>query len=249
MKRIIIVIFIIIILSGLSIGESMPQNGWETYRDLQNRFKFSYPTAFGTPRKDNRMDMPDGDTGETIFFPNFSYGIRNGKQVLEGNLVIRSGRIWVSAQALGGLYDPISVGALIDAFPSVFQEKLRKQADNLSIANFCNQLSKEVHIPINDPSLSNMTLQQKKAITQLDKMRNLKPNVISCKVSGNIVIFHKKIVAKFGQFSNLQHIYGAISFRKGVFSSVQFIRITNDPPKDKLLDTMAEVVRSFEELI
>ena len=164
MKRIIIVIFIIIILSGLSIGESMAQNGWETYRDLQNRFKFSYPTAFGTPRKDNRMDMPDGDTGETIFFPNFSYGLRNGKQVL-------------------------------------------------------------------------------------DKMRNLKPNVISCKVSGNIVIFHKKIVAKFGQFSNPQHIYGAISFRKGVFSSVQFIRITTDPPNDKLLDTMAEVVSSFEELI
>ena len=239
----------IIILFGLSMGESKAHSNWETYRDLENRFRFSYPTDFGTPRKDNIIDMPDGDTGETIFFPNFSYGLRFGKQVLEGNLVIRSGRVWVNAQALGGLYDPISVGALIDAFPPILQEKLRKQAANLTTANFCNQLSKEEHIAINDPSLSNMTPHQKKAITQLDKMRNLESNVISCKVLGNIVIFHKKSVAKFGQFSNTQHIYGAISFRKGVFSSVQFIRITNDPPKDKLLDIMAEVVRSFEELI
>ncbi len=247
MKRIIVATFIIIIFSGLSMGESKVQNGWETYRDLENRFRFSYPTGFGTPRKDNRMDMPDSDTGETIFFPNFSYGIRNGKQVLEGNLVIRSGRVWVNAQALGGLYDPISVGALIDTFPAVFQEKLLKQAASLTITNFCNELSKDEHISINDTSLSNMTLQQKKAITQLDRMRNLEPKIISCRVLDNIVTFHKKVVAKFGQFSNPQHIYGAISFRNGVFSSVQFIRITTNPPNDKLLDAMAEVVRSFKE--
>ncbi len=249
MKRILITTFIIISLSGLSMGESKAQNGWEVYHDLQNRFRFSYPADFGRPRNDNRMDMPDGDTGETIFFPNFSYGLRHGKQVLEGNLVIRSGRVWVNAQALGGLYDPTSIGTLIDAFPPILQEKLRKQASNLTIANFCNQLSKEEHFSINDPSLSNMTLQQKKAITQLDQMRNLEPEVISCKELGDTLIFHKRIVAKFGQFSNTQHIYGAISFRKGVFSSVQFIRITTDPPNDKLLDTMAEVVSSFEELI
>jgi hypothetical protein len=249
MKRISISTFIIISLSNLFMYELKAQNGWETYRDLQNRFRFSYPAGFGTPRSDNRMDMPDSDLGETIFFPNFSYGLRHGKQVLEGNLVIRSGRVWVNAQALGGLYDPTSVGALIDAFPTVLQEKLRKQASNLTTVNFCNELSKEVHISINDSSLSNLTLQQKKAITQLDRMRNLEPKVISCKVLGDTVIFHKKIIAKFGQFSNPQHIYGAISFRKGVYSSVQFIRITTDPPNDKLLDTMAEVVRSFEELI
>lgn len=228
-------------------SESKAQNDWKVYQDLQNRFMFSYPTEFGIPRNDNRMDMPEGDTGETIFFPNFSYGIRQGKQILEGNLVIRTGRVWVNAQALGGLYDPTSVGALIDAFPTALQEKLRNQVASLTIADFCNELPKEEHISINDPSLSNMTIQQKKAITQLDQMRNLEPKVISCKVLGNIVIFHKKIVAKFGQFSNPQHIYGAISFRKGVFSSVLLIRITTDPPQDKLLDTMAEVVRSFKE--
>ncbi len=249
MKIFVIATFIIVSLSVLYMGESKAQNDWEVYQDLQNRFRFSYPTGFGTPRKDNRMDMPDGDTGETIFFPSFSYGIRHGKQVLEGNLVIRSGRVWVNAQALGGLYDPTCIRALIDTFPPDLQEKLRKQAASLTTANFCNELSKDEHISINDPSLSNMTIQQKKAITQLDRMRNLEPKVISCKVLGNIVIFHKKIVAKFGQFSNPQHIYGAISFRKGVFSSVQFIRITTDSPNDKLLDTMAEVVRSFEELI
>ena len=250
MKKIFILIFLAVIcLPILCMAEPKTKDGWRIYSDPQNRFIFSYPADFGVPRSDIRLDMPEGDLGESIYFPDFSHGFRQGKTILEGNFVIRRGRIWVGAQALGGLYDPIVLGALIDTFPSALQDKLRKQADSLTAINFADELQKQEHIRIDDPSLDGLSSQQKQAIIQLDKMRNSNPKLISCEVINNTVIFHKKVVAKFGQLNKSQHVYGAIAFHKGFFSSVQLIRITNDPPDDKLLEIMAEVVRSFEELI
>ena len=215
------------------------------YRDAQNRFEFSYPANFGIPTSDIRSDMPGGDSGEAFFFPQFSHGFRNGKVVLEGDVVVRSGRAWVSG-ALGGLYDPILVGGFISVFPPVLQKKLFELAENLTIPNFCNELSKAEHIAIDDPALADLSGERKQAVIELDQMRNLDPKVITCKIFGDTVVFDKQVLARFGKFSNIQHIYGAIRFMNGLFTSVQFIRITREPPSEKLLETMTKVVQSFK---
>lgn len=227
-------------------SETTLNEKWIIYRDVQNRFEFSYPANFGIPTFDIRVDMPGGDSGEAFFFPQFSHGFSNGKVVLEGDFVVRSGRMWVSAQALGGLYDPIAVGGVIEVFPPVLQKKLFELAENLTMSDFCNELSKTEHIAIDDSALADLSGERKQAVIELDRMRNLDPKVITCKILGDTVVFDKQVLAQFGKFSSIQHIYGAIRFMKGPFTSVQFIRITNEPPSDELLETMAKVVQSFK---
>lgn len=251
----IIIALVIVIFAGLTYfliepfaSDEVLNEEWSIYRDVQNRFEFSYPANFGIAIPDIRVDMPDGDLGEMFFFPQFSHGFRNGKIVLEGGLVARFGRTWVGAQALGGLYDPILAGGLIDNFPVAVQERLRSQAENLTISNFCSELSKSEHISIDDSVFNNVTHEQRQAIIGLDRMRNLNPEVIVCKTSDYIVVFHKKVVAQFGQVRNIQHIYGAIGFLNDSFTSVQFIRITSDSLTKELLETMTKVVRSFKVL-
>ncbi|MCX5704269.1 MAG: hypothetical protein NT066_07260 [Candidatus Omnitrophica bacterium] len=221
---------------------------WDVYRDPESRFEFSYPANFGIPTPDIRVDMPDGDSGEMFFFPQFSHGFSNGKIVLEGDFVVRSGRVWVGAQALGGLYDPMTLSALIDTFPPALQEKLFEQARNLTNSNFCSELSKAEHITIDNPALVNLSSDRKQAVIELDRMRNLDPKVITCQILDDTVIFDKQVLAQFGKFSSIQHIYGAVRFLKGNFTSVQFIRITHEPPTEKLLETMTKVVQSFKPL-
>ncbi|MBU2540676.1 MAG: hypothetical protein KJ593_02140 [Candidatus Omnitrophica bacterium] len=231
------------LVSGAALNEE-----WSVYRDASNRFEFSYPVSFGIPRKDIRTDMPDGDSGEMILFPEFSHGLCNGKIILGGDLELRSGRVWVGMQALGGLYDPIAVGGFIDMFPIAIQERLRSQAENLTISNFCSELSKSKHISIDDSVLNNVTPEQKQVIIGLDSHGNLNPKVITCNVLGDTIIFHKEAVFESGLVSSLRQIYGVIRFLKGPFSSVQFIRITRDPPDEELLETMAKIVQSFKVL-
>ena len=109
-------------------------------------------------------------------------------------------------------------------------------------------MSKSEHISIDDSVFNNVTHEQRQAIIGLDRMRNLNPEVIVCKTSDYIVVFHKKVVAQFGQVRNIQHIYGAIGFLNDSFTSVQFIRITSDSLTKELLETMTKVVRSFKVL-
>jgi len=229
-----------------SSSETVLNEKWSIFRDAQNRFEFSYPANFGTPIFDIKVDVSGDDSGEAFFFPQFSHGVSNGKVVLEGDFVVRSGRVWVGAQALGGLYDPISVGGFISAFPPILQKKLFELAEGLTMSNFCDELSKTEHIAIDDPSLVDLSGERKQAVIELDRMRNLNPKVITCKISGDTVVFDKQVLAQFGEFSGIQHIYGAIRFMKGPFTSVQFIRITCEPPSDELLEIMAKVVQSFK---
>ncbi|MBU2541695.1 MAG: hypothetical protein KJ593_07310 [Candidatus Omnitrophica bacterium] len=255
----IVIAFVLIVFIGLvhflavafaesPFSKTASNEKWSIYRDTQNRFEFSYPVSFGIPKNVDNVDMPGGDSGEAIFFPQFSYGLHKGKSVLWGTLVVRSGRTWVGAQALGGLYDPIAVGLFIDMFPVAIQERLRSQVENLTISNFCSELSKSEHISIDDSVLNNVTPEQKQVITGLDSNGNLNPKVIICNVLGDMIIFHKEAVFESGLVSSLRQIYGAIRFLKGHFSSVQFIRITRDPPDEELLETMAKIVQSFKVL-
>ncbi len=219
---------------------------WKTYIDPQGRFEFSYPQEFGTPAPDIRVDMPGGDKGQMLKFPEFSYGLRGGKIILEGCLVIRSGRTWVGAQALGGLYDPIIAGSFISAFPIKIKDKMQSLAENISINNFCSELAKPEHIKASDPVFQDISPEIKQVVIGVDSMSNLNPKVISCTASSNTVVFHKQAVFQSGEVTSLRQIYGAVRFLKWPFSSVQLIRISADPPSKEMLDTMLRIVNSFK---
>src|SRR5438067_467680 len=78
-----------------------------TYQDPQGRFQFTYPAAFGTP-------APGTDNGfrnrtAVIRFSEFSAGAHAGRIILGGDAVLTSGAPQFDLQAVGGLYDAITL--------------------------------------------------------------------------------------------------------------------------------------------
>jgi hypothetical protein len=213
---------------------------WKKYTDPQNRFSFLYPPNFGVPSQET--DGGFGDNVATIIFSEFSYGLRAGKIVLGGGATLTKDFILVDIQALGGLYDPITVELFSE-------EELRNILENipaLTVKNFCDELAKASHIDLSKPSFSSFSQQQRDVIMNVDKMRNIDPKVISCVVSEDTVMFHKEATFESGLVKTRQNIYGAIRFLEPPFSSFQIVRVTADEPTQEMLSNITSVVKSFK---
>lgn len=218
---------------------------WDTHEDTQQRFRFSYPVAFGSiSQGTNRGIQSTGDQGEAFRFAAFSSGTRGGRLVLEGEAVLTTGRPWVTV-ALGGLHDPILLGGIVDALPTAVQTDLLTHASLVGPSNFCQELSAPHHLDEDAPAFTAMTSAHHTALRELDRMRNIDPQVVYCEAVGDTVTFEKEATFESGSFRGRQHIYGAIRFLGGPFSSFQLIQIANDAPTDALLQEMAAVVKSF----
>ncbi len=214
--------------------------GWSKYTDPQNRFSFSYPPTFGTPTQGSNNGF--GDRVSAIRFSEFSSGMQNGKIVLGGEVALTKGFVLVDIQALGGLYDSIS----LEVFPDTLRNNILSSLQKLSATNFCGELAKEQHIDLSKSVFASLSQQQKDAIVSMDKTRNIDPKVIRCDANGDTITFHKEVTAEFGQSKSRQNIYGAIRFLKSPFSSFQLIRATTEAPSQEMLTTMTSVVNSFK---
>ena len=214
--------------------------GWLKYTDPQNRFSFSYPSSFGKPSQGTNSGFDDRVAA--IRFSDFSSGIQNGRIVLGGEVALTKNFIVLDIQALGGLYDSIT----LEAFSDTVRNDIIANLPSLTAANFCGELAKEQHIDLNKPIFASLNQQQKDAIISMDKTRNINPKVIRCDVVGNTITFHKEVIVEFGQFKNQQNIYGAIRFLKSPFSSFQIIKATADKPSQQELEIITSVLNSFE---
>ena len=213
------------------------RNGSLTYIDPRGRFRFSYPTAFGEASAGTNQNFPGtNDKGYSIKFTDGMKGM---------NAVVTSGRVWVIAQALGGLHDSIMLGGIIEVLPTPLRTSLLAHASFLKLTNFCEELSKKKHIEPNNPAFTSLPSVQKTVILNLDQTRNIDLEVIRCEVSEDIVTFHKEATFKSGKFENRQHIYGAIRFLEAPFSSFQLFQVITASPNEQLLQDMSAVVRSF----
>ncbi|GEM_PF-2027015 len=214
--------------------------GWLKYTDPQNRFSFSYPPTFGSPSQGTNSGF--GDRVATIRFPEFSSGARAGKTVLGGEVVLTKGFVLVDMQALGGLYDSIS----LEVFPDTMRNNIISNLPTLTATNFCSELAKTQHIDLNKLAFASLNQQQKDAIVTLDRTRNIDPKVIRCDVSDNTITFHKEATFESGQAKSLQNIYGAIRFLNPPFSSFQIVRVTIETPTKEMLNDITSVVSSFK---
>jgi len=217
-----------------------PPEGWVRYADPQNRFHFSYPPSFGTPRPGT--DSGFRDRVAAIRFSELSSGVHDGQIVLGGEAALTKGFVRVDIQAAGGLYDDVTLGAL----PEEMRSTILALLTPLSTRTFCDAISKTQHLDLETPVLSSLNTQQKEAIVNLDRIRNVDPKVILCAVSGDTVVFHKEATYEIGQTRTRQHLYGAIRFLPTPYSSFQLVRVTREPPDPKMLNDIAAVVRSFE---
>ena len=109
------------------------------HRDPRGRFRFAYPQSYGAPFPGTN----DGFAGRTaVRFPAFP-------AVLGGELVLTRGFPYIDIQAVGGLYDSISL--------EVFRDELRKRViarlPRLTAATFCDALARRHHLEFDTPAM------------------------------------------------------------------------------------------------
>ena len=214
--------------------------GWLKYIDPQNRFSFLYPPTFGSPSQGTNSGF--GDRVSAIRFSEFSSGVHAGKIVLGGEVVLTKGFVLVDVQALGGLYDSIS----LEVFPDTMRNNIISNLPTLTATNFCSELAKAQHVDLNKSVFTSLNQQQKDAIIIIDRTRNVDPKVIRCDLSGDTVTFHKEATFEAGQAKSRQNIYGAIRFIKSPFSSFQMVRVSTEVPSQGMLSDITLVANSFK---
>lgn len=234
--------------------DSKPTNAVEdhsttAYTDPEGKFSFNYPIYFGEPSTGVwQYDYTDevGDSAQAIRFSEFSsHEISEGKlNALRGEVVVTKGRVWVS-DGLGGYHNHLTIE--LDDPTAPIQSGVLAHAAELTADNFCEELSKEIHLNTETINYTSLPAEDQEALIQFDQFRNEDLLVVSCKQQGNTVTFHKVATYVQGVAYNRQHIYGAIRFlNSGPYSSVQLIRVELETPSNKLIDEMREVVDSFE---
>lgn len=210
------------------------------YQDPDGRFSFEYSPAWGEVSKGT--DSGFKDRVAAVRFTEFSSGMRDGKFFLGGEAVVTKRQVQVDIQALGGLYDPVSNQVIQPPMTKL----IAKHLPRLSLDNFCAQLGKENHIDWTHADFTHLNAATINTFKTLDQTRNLAPEVVRCENLGDTAFFHKEATVKLGRVQNRQHLYGAVRFLDGRYSSFQIVRGALEPPSAGLLKKMADFVISFE---
>jgi hypothetical protein len=199
------------------------------YEDPGGRFTFSYPSTFGS----SAAGTNDGfaDRAAAVRFSRFpaTYG---------GEAVLTRGAPLIDLQAVGGLYDSLT----LEVFPAPLRALVVAQLPRLTAANFCTALGQRLHIDPDLPAFGPLTPQQKQAIGQTDLMRNTNPRVVECRTSGDTITFDKERAFQPGYPA--QHVYGAVRFLRGSFSTFQLLA-GGAAPDRATLQTVDDLVASF----
>ena len=199
------------------------------YRDPAGRFTFSYPSTYGSigPGTD------DGFQDRVAVFRFSSFPARFG-----GEPALTMGFPLVDLQALGGLYDHLTLGI----FPDPLRARVVSQLPRLTLANFCAALAASRHLDPLLPVFASLRPQERDAIGGTDVMRNTNPQVIECRTSGDMITFDKE--RAFGPGYPAQHVFGTVRFLTGTYSTFQLIA-GGEAPDAALAAAIENLVASF----
>jgi hypothetical protein len=222
-------VFIAALLSAAVVGA---QPSAETrYRDPKGRFAFDYPAGFG--RAGAGTNDGFGNRVAAVRFPGFAPGS------LGGELTVLSGPVMLDIQALGGLYDPLT----LEIFPDDRRRQVVAALPAVTQQNLCALLAQEDHL-----GASTLPAPLLDVAHRVDRMRNMAPRVVTCETRGRTMLFHKEATYEAPGISVRQHIFGAIRFLDGPWTSVQLIRGLREAPSRADLDALARIVDSFHAL-
>jgi len=199
------------------------------YDDPAGRFHFSYSARYGAVSPGTDDGFRDRVAARRFAaFP----------AQLGGEVVVTRGFPLVDLQAVGGLYDPLT----LDIFPEPLRSRIVQQLPRLSAQNLCAMIAQPSHVDPSAPQFNALTAQQKAALAATDSMRNIDPRVLRCVVSDDMVTFDKEVSFRAG--SPRQHVFGAVRFMDGPYSTVQFVA-GGSTPDGALLNEMTAVVKSW----
>lgn len=197
------------------------------HRDAKSPVRFTYPRSYG-PTSPGTNDGFNGR--QAIRFASFP-------APLGGELVLTRGFPYVDLQAVGGLYDSIA----LEVFPDALRRRIVALLPRLSANTFCTALGQTTHLDVDSPALASLTPDQRAGIRRLDLVRSIDAKVARCETVNGVIAFHR--VVRFQEGAPHQHIFGAIRFLDGEYSSVQLVAGAALPPS-ALVDELAAVVRS-----
>jgi hypothetical protein len=227
MTRTTLALVSLLVATASATGWAQAEAGWTTYRDPEGRFRFEFPASFGTPERGT-----DSGFGNRVAAIRFS-----GLMGLGGEAALIQGPVSVDIQALGGLYDPLTLQMLPpDALAAVLAARPAVTPDA-----FCRLLGAADHLGP-DAALPGALVD---AARGLDRMRNIDPQVLRCVVDGGVATFHKTATFRAGTVSARQHIHGALRFLSGPYSAFQIVRAGPDAPSANDLAALTRMVRSF----
>jgi hypothetical protein len=199
-----------------------------TYTDPQGRFRFEYPASFGTPERGTN----DG-FGDRLAAVRFS-----GLSGLGGEAALTRGPVVLDVQALGGLYDPIT----LEVFPEPLRSRIATLRMRLDIGTICAALGAPDHLT----GAISMSADVLAHVVAVDRMRNVSPRVVRCDVTGDRVVFHKEATFEAGAVSARQHIFGAVRFLTGgEATAFAIVRVLPSAPSAAQLTELGALVRSF----
>ncbi len=226
-------VVIAMVLSAAIVTAQSPAQA--TYRDPGGRFTFDYPVSFGMTITGTNDGF--GDRVAAVRFSGFEPGS------LGGELAVLRGAVLLDIQALGGLYDPIT----LEVFPDAQRRQVVATIPVVSGRNLCALLAQEDHL-----GAAALPAQLLDAARRIDRTRNVSPRVVTCETRGRTIVFHKEATYEAPGLgpgvSARQQIFGAIRFLDGPWTSVQLIRGLRSAPSRADLDTLARVVDSFRPL-
>jgi hypothetical protein len=220
-------------------GSQTHADSWMKYVDPEGRFTFYYPPEFGTPSPGTNNGY--GQNVASIRFSAFSSGVRAGGIVLGGEATLTRGFVLVDLQALGGLYDSIT----LEAFPEPLRSRIISNLVPLTPSNFCNEFIRSRHVDAGAAAFAGLTAQQREALLRADRFRNINPQLQRCGFTEDTVVFDKEASFDGQSPADRQHIYGVVRFLPPPYSSFQIVRATKQPPAEGMLSKMAELVRSL----
>jgi hypothetical protein len=201
----------------------------DVYRDPAGRFTFSYPAAFGTTSAGTNNGFEDRVAA--VRFSSFP-------AMFGGEAVLTRGFPLLDLQAAGGLYDSLT----LEIFPDALRAIVVAQLSRLTAANLCDALAATTHLDPAAPALASLTPDQRTAIGGTDRLRNTSPTLIQCRTAGSVVVFDKE--RAFAPGYPAQHVYGAVRFLNGPYSTFQLIA-GGVAPGQATLDAIVAVVQSF----
>ena len=161
---------------------------------------------------------------------------RGRKIILGGEAALTKEAPQIDLQAVGGLYDEIT----LQVFPRPAALVVRSALPRLTAATFCDAIARERHADPADPRLRSLNTAEKTALGQVDQMGNASPKVLRCDVSGDTVTFAKDTAQRY--------VYGAIRFLPSPYSSFQLIRGGGEAPTPAMLLQITDLVNSWREL-
>jgi len=218
-------LFVPIALAALTLQSARLQR----YADPAGRFTFSYPSAWGaaSPGTNNGFRDRLVALGFSAFPSRF-----------KGEAVLSRGFPLIDLQAVGGLYD----GLTLEIFPESLRTRILDRLPRLTLSNLCDALRQSTHMDPNLPAFASLTPAERQALSQVDAMRNANPRLVECRTDGDTIVFDKE--RSFRSGDPIQHVYGAVRFLPEPYSTFQLIA-GGDVPDRLTLTAIAGVVASF----